>query len=410
MTRILKKVRKSLSGATENLFYKTPMGEDTLFGDCKIHVEKSDLPNAGTYSNVVGLNPSSTERDVSYWEEDLGYSSSDYDSLGDYPLVDERYVRFASVHSSHPSFSDRNGARASTTQFQGLPVPVLSPIWSSREPVADSFLQTCNICAEERQPREFPTTSITPTCTHPVTDACKECVRRHLASQLSSRGTATLYCICNQPLSLDGVQQNANPEDFARYSERATMELLESDSKFVWCPKPGCGAGQIQRRGSDEPKVTCVRCRQMYCFTHHVRWHTGMTCREFDQNPELADAVRETENTHNHAHRHQRELRDLSSQQRQALEATARERREREVQERENEEFVRRNARPCPSCKYMTQKDGGCKHVTCKSRKNSSCPITRTKCCNSISGVKCQFEFCWTCQKAWKAGHLRDSC
>lgn len=408
MTRILNKVRKSVSGAMENILYKTPMGEDTLFGDCKIHSEKSDLRNAPTYSYFVGGNPSSTERDVSSWEESLGNSSSSDDSLGDFPLADVRFEDF--YYPSHPSFSDRNGARASTTQSQGLSVSsfVSSLPKNSRESISDSFLQTCNICAEERQPSEFPTTSITPTCTHPVTDACKECVRRHLASQLSSRGTATLYCICNQPLSLDGVQQNADPKDFARYSERATMELLESDSRFIWCPTQGCGAGQIQQRGSDEPKVTCARCRQTYCFIHHVRWHTGMTCREFDRNPELADEVRAAENTHNHAHRHQRELQ--SSQQRKALEAAARERREREAQERENESFVRRNARPCPSCKYMTQKDGGCKHVTCKSGNNSSCPITRTKCCNSILGVKCRFEFCWKCQKAWTAGHLSDSC
>lgn len=353
MTRLSKQVKKTLSGAKESLLYKNPMGEDTLFGDMR---------NPCTHRYFKGENHILPRDNFPVYIPPSD-SSLDY-PLGHSPLVDERHKRSAN-NPANMEFCSAIWDRATTTASRASVVSFSST--SNRGAISNSNLQTCNICTEERHPSEFPTTPITPTCTHPGTDTCKECIRRHLASQLSSRATANLNCICNQPLFLDDVQRNADPKDFARYSERATMELLESDSQFVWCPR-GCGAGQIQQHGSEEPKVTCAQCRQPYCFTHRVRWHTGMTCREFDQNPELADAVRASENAASHAHRRQKESQYLSDQQQRALEVAAREKSEREAQERENESFVRRNATPCPNCKYMTQKDGGCKHMNCKSR------------------------------------------
>lgn len=368
---------------------KTPLDEDSLFGGSKTRPQNHDVKQ-------MSCNPCLCERMVrSSYSDSLGPtfpgsspgsfpgSSAGDDYLDSFRLVDERQVLFT-AHPSYSDFSALNRKGASITSSGDVaagPFPS-SHSKSPRGPVSDSALQTCNICAEDRQPSEFPVISTTSTCTHPVTDTCKECIRRHLASQLSSRGTAMLYCICNQPLSLDEVQQNADPVDFARYSERATMELLESDSQFIWCPAQGCGAGQIQQRGSDEPKVTCAQCRQPYCFIHRVRWHAGMTCREFDQAPELADTCRAIENAQTHDRRLERESEALSNQQREALKVAAREKREREAQERENECFVRRNARPCPNCRYMTQKDGGCKHMTCRFKNDSSYPIERANCCN----------------------------
>ncbi|MCJ1465273.1 hypothetical protein MMC07_003889 [Pseudocyphellaria aurata] len=333
MTTPWKHYKKTLSGAKKGFFSKTPMGESALFGD---------MHNSCIYSN-------SKDENHILPRDKLSGSSSPSDYSLDYPpdhsaLVDEQ-------HRIYQQICSENWDRASTA------APFTFE--SNREAKSNSYLRTCNICIEERQSSEFPTTRITPTCTHPVTDTCKECIRHHLASQLSSRGTANLKCICNQPLLLDDVQRNADPKDFARYSEIATMELLESDSQFVWCPAEGCQGVQIHEYGIEEPKVTCAKCGQPYCFTHRVRWHTGMTCREYGQSPEFADAIRASENG---------ESQYLSDQQQRAHEVAAREKRERDAQERENESFVRRNATPCPKCKYMTQKDGGCKHMNCKSR------------------------------------------
>lgn len=413
MTTFSERVKRTLSVAKESLLYKTPLGNDTLFGDSKVQSENGDINNIHAYSSFMNEYPRFSERNGLSHNESPGYGSLPYDFLRGSPLTDERDERFAN-YFSHSRFSVRGSETASTATSRDFTATSLPSSLSqnSRGPISNSSLQTCDICAEERQPSEFPTIPITPTCTHPVTDACKECVRRHLATQLSSRGTAALHCICNQPLSLDDVQRNANPEDFARYSERATMELLESDSQFIWCPAQGCGAGQIQQRGSDEPKVTCARCQQPYCFIHRVRWHSGMTCRQYDQAPELADAARASENAQNlaHASRHQEETRERDNERRRALEVAAREQRKREAQERDDESFVRRNARPCPNCKYMTQKDKGCKHVTCKLKIYSSDQIASAKCCNQILGVKCRFEFCWECKRAWMTGHLSTSC
>jgi hypothetical protein len=161
------------------------------------------------------------------------------------------------------------------------------------------------------------------------------------------------------------MQRNATREDFERYCERAAYKLLESDHRFIWCPLSGCGGGQIHEHGSEEPKVTCSGCGGAYCFIDKVRWHTGSTCREYSMNPDLAEYVRSQEEARS------RGSRDPLAESLQD-EATAQEKRRkaaqerREIEERRDADFVRSRAMPCPKCKYMTQKDGGCKHMACK--------------------------------------------
>ena len=173
-------------------------------------------------------------------------------------------------------------ARTPTSLFSSSPIPRNNPFISkaSKSPVT---LKACDICVEERPLSEFPSAPITATCTHDFGSTCKECIRRHLATQLSSRGDAALTCICNEPLTAHDVQRNADRADFARYCERATLNAVEQDPRFVWCPANGCGEGQIHRYGAEEPIVTCFRCRLRFCFEHRVPWHEGLTCHEYEQ-------------------------------------------------------------------------------------------------------------------------------
>jgi hypothetical protein len=50
--------------------------------------------------------------------------------------------------------------------------------------------------------------------------------------------------------------------------------------------------------------------------------------------------------------------------------------------------WIRRNTKPCPTCKVRIQKNDGCSHMTCK---------------------MCKYEFCWICLGKYKGRHVPSS-
>ena len=286
--------------------------------------------------------------------------------------------------------SIKEHARAPTIFWSSSPSHPLSP---AAQPVPRyvPFLKTCNICLDPHPPTEFPTTPITSTCSHSIDDTCKTCLQMHLATQIASRGGAVLTCVCNQPLSFEDVQQHALPADFARYSERAAIGAVERYAHFVWCPHTGCSGGQIHEAGDAAPIVTCAACLRRYCYTHRVGWHAGVTCTQYDaltpdERVETIDRAEMSANAEfsSIAAANPRRPPQMPNATEQA------ERRRRMAEERAGEKFVRASgAKACPNCSYMTEKDGGCKHMTCR---------------------KCQHEYCWKCRWRWVSGHLSENC
>ncbi len=60
---------------------------------------------------------------------------------------------------------------------------------------------------------------------------------------------------------------------------------------FFWCPDPNCKSGQIHDAAITSPIVSCIGCRQRFCFHHRVPWerHETLSCDEYDAY--LADPV-----------------------------------------------------------------------------------------------------------------------
>ena len=194
-------------------------------------------------------------------------------------------------------------------------------------------------------------------------------------------------------MTTKAVRQYASSADFVRYCELATMRTMEQCENFVWCPRGGCNGGQIHDAGGDAPIVTCIACRRKFCFTHRVAWHTGLTCNQYGQltPTEQIDAIEEAENRPGRAQGAAR--RAQAAQAFEALKAEENERaerRQRQMEEQMGERFVRNSgAKPCPRCKFMSQKVDGCKHMTC---------------------AKCSCQYCWNCLSLWVYGHLNVTC
>lgn len=230
----------------------------------------------------------------------------------------------------------------------------------------------CSVCATDRPSDGYPVEPITSACTHTTTDVCKECMRTYIASELSSRVTAVISCpVCEETMSYFDVMRNAAPEDFNRYDERVTIESLQNEPDFRWCPQPGCPGGQIQAFGDAEPIVTCNHCQQRFCFTHRVPWHISLTCKQYDETPELArqvhegEAVAEEEENVEGAAEDDKLAASLKAIEEQESTAQERERRNSEV--RKGEAYVQNIAKRCPNCDSPTERVDGCKHMTCKS-------------------------------------------
>jgi hypothetical protein len=139
---------------------------------------------------------------------------------------------------------------------------------------------------------------VTGHCKHPLTDICRDCILTYIHVELGSRGMPALRCpICPAQLAYDDVRRLAAPADFAVYDERIAVEALERDPLFRWCPHGGCGVGQLAALGDAEPRMTCVSCGRMFCFTHRARWHRGMTCSEVDAAADAAADEQDDERT-----------------------------------------------------------------------------------------------------------------
>lgn len=117
---------------------------------------------------------------------------------------------------------------------------------------------------------------------------------------------------------------------WTRYDRLVMMQALDTDPNFHICLNPACSSGQLQ----EDPMcqvMSCHSCNFMTCTNHHLPWHNGETCEEYD----LHQALRT------------RNLADEAASE--AFLATTR--------------VIKR----CPgkSCGVRLEKNEGCDHFTC---------------------------------------------
>ncbi|RYO80623.1 hypothetical protein DL766_009110 [Monosporascus sp. MC13-8B] len=214
-------------------------------------------------------------------------------------------------------------------------------------------------------------------------------------------------------MGYEDVEQYADRETFAKYSDLALRGAVSQAPDFVWCPN-GCGSGQIHESGNEQPIVTCGKCSFKFCFRHQVRWHEQLTCAEYDSlvsDPENfrsridilneeAEKLRLAEQlarrTQEEADRRLAQSLMAAEQREEAERQARRERAERErreeaerrrlqaeriamqqqaekmrmeaVRKRDEDELsritVEKTTKPCPGCKWPIEKNAGCSHMT----------------------------------------------
>eukprot|EP00906_Rhabdomonas_costata_P004641 RCo006828 len=197
---------------------------------------------------------------------------------------------------------------------------------------------TCAICMEEMRSESSP--PVQGQCDHPTQKICVDCLRRHVSEEMNQKGQViSIRCPipgCRKVMTYEDIRRAASAADFARFDRLVLNRFLQSQQEFRWCmASASCGSGQLHEGGDAAPIMTCHKCKGKTCFTHSVPWHTDLTCAAYEEDRQRGETA--------------------------------------------NQDFLRRETKPCPECGAAIQKNDGCDHMTCKPPGG------------------CGHEFCWRC-------------
>ncbi|KAL0244422.1 hypothetical protein GEMRC1_008506 [Eukaryota sp. GEM-RC1] len=177
----------------------------------------------------------------------------------------------------------------------------------------------CSVCYCEMTHDEC-STPITSNCKH-SRKVCNSCIARWIDENVmvynAMRPIECLHANCDEILHSNDVQRFASTyEIYLNFETGLTIQCLQVDPDFRWCPHADCGNGFFIHPSSD-PRVRCDTCHHDMCSEDKVPWHSGQTCTQWRDNDDESLAL----------------IGKISS--------------------------------PCPHCASPTIKDGGCLHMHC---------------------------------------------
>ncbi|KAL0245069.1 hypothetical protein GEMRC1_009149 [Eukaryota sp. GEM-RC1] len=152
----------------------------------------------------------------------------------------------------------------------------------------------CSVCYGEMTHGE---------CSTPITSNCKHsrkvfnsCIARWIDEKVmvdhAMRPIKCLHANCDEHLHSNDVQKFASTfEIYQSFETGSTIQCLQADPDFRWCPHEGCGNGFFINRVS-RYKVTCNHCHHDVCADDKVPWHSGQTCSEYREQIENDNIIR----------------------------------------------------------------------------------------------------------------------
>ncbi|UJR32413.1 hypothetical protein I4U23_019875 [Adineta vaga] len=172
-------------------------------------------------------------------------------------------------------------------------------------------------------------------CQHTQRRVCNNCIYNTIKYHIDQTHITNIACPeagCDTIFNYDDIHHlllsNNNRSLFEIYDRQVVKQQLERMPEFSWCPN--CDGGQLNTRiTSYKRPIICSNCKEKICLFHHTKWHTGMTCDEYDQmNPNVDNQTQQWLNSH---------------------------------------------SKRCPYCKSPVEKDGGCDHMKCKKCNHEFC-------------------------------------
>lgn len=172
----------------------------------------------------------------------------------------------------------------SSTNFLPPGHPSTSGAVNNNRPMADENMIECGTCYASKPVNRFcgrKKHKLPCSCMAHIT--CIACLRSDITERLKSWPDIRPVCFqCHTDLDYQTIRRVMSREIAAKYEEQLTLEALEKDLGFLWCPNPQCKAGEIHDRDCPSfPRVQCRYCKFVSCQLCSVQWHHGMTCAEF---------------------------------------------------------------------------------------------------------------------------------
>ncbi|KAJ6236378.1 e3 ubiquitin-protein ligase ari5-related [Anaeramoeba flamelloides] len=173
---------------------------------------------------------------------------------------------------------------------------------------------------------------------------CNECWVNYLTFRIKEQRVDDLFCQsyqCYERVTEGFLKEVVDEENYKKYQWTLAKSFVSQNPENAWCPAPNCDRactkGMIQR-GTN---VECS-CGHRFCFNCKEEAHSPANC---DDVAVWLKKCKDDSETFN---------------------------------------WLMANTKPCPKCKNLIEKNGGCNHMTC--RKNSG---------------GCGYEFCWICLGDW---------
>lgn len=133
-----------------------------------------------------------------------------------------------------------------------------------------------------------------------MSNVCIHCISMHISTQVRTSRNSAVPCLCMSS-STSLIQRNSqfrctyvySRDDVAamrlpdknvlhELGNLLSQEAIERMPGFTWCPFQGCGSGQVHD-STNGNGMTYEACKRVSCVRHHMPWHEGRSCEEYEQ-------------------------------------------------------------------------------------------------------------------------------
>ena len=195
-------------------------------------------------------------------------------------------------------------------------------------------LHTCCICYAE-----FPGFGFTRLpCQHYF---CKSCMQQYCNMHVKEGTVMNLTCpdvSCKESVPPALLRELLDKEAFERWEELLLQKTLDSMPDVVYCPK--CRTPSIE---DPDHLVQCSKCRFSFCSLCMSNWHPGQNCMTPEAKLRILQARRQGRAMGEERLKQEKEL----------------------INECLDLDYIKKEAKQCPTCKIAVQKSEGCNKMTC---------------------------------------------